>query len=228
MSESLENTIILAVVFLLLFGSAEVFYHMFKVKVELTRKYVHIGTGIITLFFPVLIGNHWLILALCGSFAVILLTSLRFNLLQSINAIDRDSMGSILYPAVVYTVYLIYLLYGNGLYIYFYLPILTLAICDPLAAGVGRRWPKGKYTIGTETKTVMGSSAFFISSLILTVILLHYMADLNLGNTIVVAVVIGLIATVTEGASRRGFDNLFIPLVVLGCLVGFTELQGLF
>ena len=225
MSASLQNTIILAGVFLALFSSAELIYHRFKVKVELTRKYVHVGTGIITLLFPVLIGNHWLILALCASFALILILSLRLNLLQSVNAIDRDSMGSILYPAIVYILYLCYINYDA--YIYFYLPILTLAICDPIAAGVGRRWPKGKYTIGKETKTLMGCSAFCISSIALSISLLLKMTHLNLGTTVLMALGIGLIATVTEGVSQRGFDNLFIPLVVLACLAGYTEFQGL-
>src|ERR1700741_4724092 len=101
MSKDIINTIILACSFLALFGLAEFIYHTFKVRAELTRKLVHFGTGILTLLFPVMLNNHWLVLFLCGSFALILMVSLKFNLLKSINAIDRKSHGSISYPISV-------------------------------------------------------------------------------------------------------------------------------
>lgn len=41
MSQSIINTILFAIAFLLLFGIAELLYHYLKVKVELTRKFVH-------------------------------------------------------------------------------------------------------------------------------------------------------------------------------------------
>ena len=109
MSWNLINTIILAGVFLVLFASAEWMYHIKKVRVEMTRKYVHLMTGLLTMFFPPMIGNHWLVLFLCGSFLVILLVSLQFNLLPSINAVKRKTQGSLLYPVIVYCCYFLFL-----------------------------------------------------------------------------------------------------------------------
>ena len=143
MNPSILNTFMLAGGFLALFGSAERMYHQFKVKCELSRKYVHIVTGIITLLFPVLIHNHWLILLLCGSFGLILMLSLRLNLLQSINALDRVSWGSILYPIVVYLAYLVQDYYDA--YIFFYIPKLNLDISDPMSALFGKSYPFGMY-----------------------------------------------------------------------------------
>lgn len=93
---------LLAVSFLFLFGMTELLYHRFKWKVELTRKIAHIGTGIITLLFPILLTSHWSVLLLSSSFLLLLSLTMRFNFLKSINAIDRTSYGSLLYPISVY------------------------------------------------------------------------------------------------------------------------------
>ncbi|MGE8381849.1 MAG: phosphatidate cytidylyltransferase, partial [Sphingobacterium sp.] len=102
MKSELSNMLLLAMIFLLLFALSEILYHRFKIRVEFTRKLVHIGTGIISLLFPILLISHWSVLLLCGLFAVILVLSLKFNLLRSIHAIDRKSAGSLAYPAAVY------------------------------------------------------------------------------------------------------------------------------
>src|SRR5438309_317623 len=106
MSKEILNTIILASSFLALFGVAEVLYHFFKVRAEFTRKIVHVGTGLLSLLFPLMLSNHWYVLFLCASFGLILVLSLKFNLLKSINAIDRESVGSLAYPVSVYCSYL--------------------------------------------------------------------------------------------------------------------------
>ena len=72
MNENILHTIFLAGVFLILFASAELLYHKFKVKAEITRNYVHIITGLLTMLVPPLIENHWLVMALSGSFLIIL------------------------------------------------------------------------------------------------------------------------------------------------------------
>jgi dolichol kinase len=223
MSNDIINTIYLALSFLALFGLAEILYHYANVKVELTRKLVHFGTGLLTLLFPVMLNNHWLVLFLCASFALILLVSLRFNLLRSINAIDRVSAGSISYPIAVYVCYLGYD-HFNGKYIYFYLPILALAICDPIAALTGKRWPMGKYRIGKDNKTMMGSTMFFISCFLLSLGLLLLMNDQLDLHTLLLSFSIALTCAVAEAISPRGLDNLSIPFTALGIMVIFSKI----
>lgn len=219
MSKDILNTIILASSFLVLFGIAELLYHKLKVKVELTRKLVHTGTGLLTLLFPVMLGDHWLVLLLCSSFALILITSLKFDLLRSINAIERESVGSIAYPVSVYGCYLVFD-YFNHQYIYFYLPILILAICDPIAALTGKKWPMGKYKVGKDNKTMMGSTMFFISAFILCTIVFIALSKINRGENIIPKIIlhasiIAFISSISEALSRRGYDNITIPSAVL-------------
>ncbi|HET6989893.1 MAG TPA: phosphatidate cytidylyltransferase [Bacteroidia bacterium] len=227
MSKDIINTAILATAFLLLFGVAEIFYHKLKVKVELTRKLVHFGTGIITLFFPLMLSNQWFVLFLCGSFAIILLTSLKFNLLRSINAIERKSYGSILYPVAVYGCYLVYNYYTNkfgktdDVYIYFYLPILTLAICDPMAALFGKKFPYGKFKVGKDTKTIVGTSAFFVSSFILSAAMLSCLGKSSLGtlDLFLISSAIAFTSCIVEAFSGKGRDNITIPACVMTVLI---------
>lgn len=232
MKQDIINAIILAGAFLSLFALAELIYHYFKVKAELTRKFVHFGTGILSLLFPLMLSNHWFVLALCASFALILITSLKFNLLKSINAIDRKSYGSLCYPLAVYSCFLIQSWYGEqsnfyGGYLIYYLPLLILAISDPLAALIGKRWSWLPYKVGIGTKTMSGSLAFFGSALLIS-IAAFFAFQISLSFELLVGscLLIAGITAVSESVSRNGFDNLFIPLsgsiVVYFCLTQFA------
>lgn len=223
MKEQIVITAVLGLSFLVLFGIAELLYHYAKVKAEITRKTVHIGTGILTLLFPVLLKSHWSVLFLCGSFALILFFSLKYGLLKSINAIGRKSYGSISYPVAVYACFCFYAWHrdhrpeaGNG-YILFYLPVLILAICDPIAALCGRRWPYGKYRVKNETKTLMGSFLFFISAFLISFVLLLLLNHTQhaILQTLIASTLIAMTTAFTEAICTKGTDNLFIPFTAL-------------
>lgn len=215
MSTDIQHTLILAAAYLVLFICAELLYHKCAVKVELTRKFVHIITGLLALLFPILLGNHWLVLFLCASFALILVVSLKFKFLPSINAIERESVGSLAYPLAVYLCYLAYD-YHQQQYIYYYLPIIILAVCDPIAALTGKKWPLGKYSIGKESKTLMGSTMFFLSTLILVVNFTYNSVGFSSTQQIILsALIIGFLSSFTEAISKKGWDNLTIPISVL-------------
>jgi phytol kinase len=223
MKTEIINTLILAASFIALFIIAEWLYHFLNIKVELTRKLVHLGTGLLTLLFPPLLDNHWLVLLLCTSFALILLLSLRFRFLKSVNAIDRKSYGSLAYPVSVYICYLAFNVHRQ--YICFYLPIVILAICDPLAALTGKRWPIGKYKAGKDNKTLMGSGMFLISAMLVCFslfFLLHI--PVSSFRLVTISFFIALVSCITEAISRNGYDNLTIPVSVLLMLIGFNLL----
>ena len=221
MPESYLYTLLLAACFLTLFGSAEVLYRVFKVRAELTRKYVHMVTGFLTLLFPIWVNDVWLVLALCGSFAVILLASLKWDLLPSINAIDRQSRGSLLYPLVVFICYLSYHHYQE--YQFFYIPILIMAVADPLAALAGKRWPWLPYKVGKETKTMLGSTVFFLAAFVVAFSLFYLLQEKISPFDFLFSLGLALVATLAEGVSRKGYDNLLIPLSTLTLMIIFRE-----
>lgn len=220
MKNELNTICILALSFLLLFSIAELLHRYLKIKAELSRKFVHTGTGFLTLLFPLLLRSHWSVLLLCSSFAFILLLSLKYKLLPSINAIGRKSYGSLTYPLSVYVCFLLFakqnpqtVAVGNS-YTVFYLPILILAICDPLAALCGKRWPYGRYHIRQETKTLIGSGCFFLAAFLISFMLLRMPGTTQHAffPILTASVLIALVSTTTEALSTKGTDNLFIPL----------------
>lgn len=223
MSESLINTIYMSVAFLALFGSAELLYHVFKIQAEITRKYVHTVTGLLTMLFPLLIGNHWLVLLLCSSFLIILVASLYFKMLPSINAVQRVTRGSILYPIVVYGCYLLFYYYGELRF--FYLPILILAICDPIAALVGKKWPMGSYYLFGHSKTMSGSFGFFSSATIMCIAIMVGVEELNFSDAILISLIVALFTCAAEAVTHKGYDNLTIPA---SALLALTITQEMF
>ena len=225
MSANLINTCILAAAFLVLFTVGEILYHRFKLKAEMTRKIVHIFTGILTLLFPLMIGNHWLVLVLCSSFLLILLASFPLKMLPSINAVDRKTSGSILYPIIVYCCYLIYQSYDDlSLY---YIPILTLALCDPIAALVGKNYPWKTYSTFGHKKTMSGSLGFLFSAFLLSVLLLVYIEHIPWSSAIIIGGSIALTTTLVEALSHGGFDNLTIPATAVLVILFFEHYTSL-
>jgi len=205
----------LAGAFAILFAIAEALYRVWHMNAETTRKVVHIGTGLLALLFPIALTTHWQVLALCGSFAVLLWISIRCKLLPSINGIRRKSYGSLGYPVAVYVSFLAYEYFGRQ-YTYYYLPILVLAICDPVAAYVGRRTRFKPYRVGQGIKTIGGSLAFFAAAILVTAGVYLYLRDFpDLGIFSGVALAVSVLATLAEAVSKKGLDNITIPVAVL-------------
>jgi phytol kinase len=211
------NTALLALTFLLLFASAEWLHHKQRFKAEVTRKYVHIMTGLLTMSFPLVLNDQWHVLFLCCSFLIILLVSMRWGLLRSINGVDRETLGGLLYPIVVFGCYLAYQHFAQ--FVFYYLPILILAICDPMAALVGSRWPRGRYTVLGHTKTLSGSIAFFITAIALSSLFFLGAEEARPLEGLVLALVVATVTTVAEGVSHKGYDNLTVPLGAMLVLV---------
>jgi len=202
--------------YLLLFVLGEWIYRRFKVKGENTRKMVHVLGGGIALLCPVLIGDHRLIFLLCILFVVILIVSKKIKQLSSIHDIGRSSAGSYLFPIAVYFCFYIFTLTNN--YLYFYLPVIVLAVSDPFAAYIGKKYPLGKYNFFDQGKTISGSLAFFVSAFISCCFLITVLTSASIINSIALAASVALYCAILEGMSTGGFDNLTIPLGAVAML----------
>jgi CDP-diglyceride synthetase len=214
MNSNVSIILVYACIFLFLFFVAELLYHSFQCKVEVSRKWVHISSGLCCLSFPFFIHNHWIVLLLCASFTLLLFVSTRFQKLPSIHKIDRKSHGSLLFPVAVYCSFLSFQ-YFKSQYLFFYLPMLVLGVCDPLAALIGKKWPFGKYKVGNDYKTVVGSTSFFASCFIILVGSLPVFMPFTAMSTILLyGFFISLSTTIVEALSKNGIDNATIPCCV--------------
>jgi dolichol kinase len=147
------------------------------------------------------------------------------DFLQSINAIGRDSYGSITYPVSVYGTFLFarYAYPGEAQAAFYYIPILTLAICDPLAALTGKRFPWKPFKVGEGFKTWTGTLAFFVSSTVLNFILLETLSETSSVSCLVISLALGLVTAAAEAVSRKGLDNLSVPAAAIGLLWIFSK-----
>lgn len=210
MKEQLIHMTCLAGAFVTLFVCAEILYNKYNVKVELTRKLVHSCTGLITLSFPFLFSSHWIVFSLCAGFLGILITSERINILQSVHGVKRKTIGAQLFPITVYLSFLAFSIYNSA--IFYYLPILLLSICDPIAAIVGKRFPIGEFQILGNKKTIAGSFAFACSAMLITIISIVLSDQYLLMDNWHLILTIGVVVTLCEALVVNGYDNLTIPL----------------
>ncbi|MCK4451013.1 MAG: phosphatidate cytidylyltransferase, partial [Anaerolineae bacterium] len=86
---------------------------------------------------------------------------------------------------------------------------------DALAAVVGQRFGKRRYTIAGSTRSLEGSAVMFLASWVATLVPLLLLAPvpLNPAAAVSVAAVTALGATVIEAASPWGIDNLTVSAV---------------
>jgi phytol kinase len=223
MQQEIVVVILLSICFLIVFALGELLYYKLKWPVEKSRKFVHISTGLLTLCFPQLLSYTLSVGFLCIAFIAILYFSKKYNFLKSINQITRKSNGSILYPIIIFVLFCLYQVLNNGQslcsinyprYNYYYLPVMILAICDPIAALTGQKWQSSKITFVTDNKTWLGSSCFFISSFIVSMLFVQLSAGLVSGLPLIfTSICIALGTTLAEMFSKKGFDNFAVPIV---------------
>ncbi|HRX13367.1 MAG TPA: phosphatidate cytidylyltransferase, partial [Draconibacterium sp.] len=143
--------------------------------------------------------------------------------LKSIHGVERKSVGSYLLPLSIYITFLISNLTENK-FIYI-LPMLILAISDPMAAilGINIKNYNGRIKIfGRKlNKTWLGSGAFLASSFVISIIALYFHRGVFDLETFWLAMLLSIVTTLSELISWRGFDNLSIPLSAVVVLVVF-------
>lgn len=221
------NVIVLAFFYLtgisILLIFNELIYRWLGMKGEFTRKFAHFTTTLATVPFPYIFPSHWYVLVLALIFGAFLFVTWRSRQLGSIHSIERKSWGSYLLPLSIYLTFLISDLTGNK-FIYI-LPILILAVCDPLAAILGMSIKKmnGQISIfgNPILKTRVGSGVFFILSFVISLIALYFHRAVFDLKTFWLALAVAIAGTLAELISWRGADNLTIPLSVVLVLLLF-------
>lgn len=199
----------------------ELIYRFRKIPGEISRKAAHMLATLSTLPFPYLFDSHWYVMILASIFFFVLLLTKSGKQLGSIHDIERSSMGSYLLPVAIYIAFLISSLLDNRLL--FILPMLILAISDPLAALVGISLEKYNHRIilfkYDTHKSVFGTSTFFFSAFFISTIAIYFINDTITLSDVFVTLIVALVSSITELLCRWGLDNLLIPLSVILVLI---------
>ncbi|MAX79145.1 MAG: phosphatidate cytidylyltransferase [Crocinitomicaceae bacterium] len=200
--------LIYTVLFILVLSICEFLYRKYHPPVETTRKIAHVMASTASIGFVYTLESHWCVLLLAVVFSGILYWGKKSGKLKAIDHVERETYGSILIPLGIYCSFLI----GEKTHSQeaFILSMLILGFADPVAAVSGMYAQKrGINKKLIFEKTFVGSLFFFITSLGLSWLALHY---LHVNNAFNLALKMAVLLTGVELLSPNGSDNLTVPV----------------
>lgn len=210
----LATSVVLVFGFLLLILIGEYFRKLNILRGENARKFVHAFAGTWGALWPVFLDLKSIaVLMGLGSIAAIVFRKL--SIFRSVYGVRRLSIGEILIGIGLAVSALIA---NNGAV--FSSAVLIIAWSDSVAALVGIRYGRGNtYKILGCRKSVVGSTAFFVATIIVLMSYMYYTLGSDmLGNVdqlisaLSTSIFIGFCLTIVEVIGVYGVDNLTIPL----------------
>jgi phytol kinase len=199
-------------IYILIYGLLFLIFEIIKrakiLSVDSTRSIVHTSSALIACTFPLYLSLTHIIFISCFFF-IFLIISKYITLLESIHNVERKTWGEVYFPL------------GIAIIAWSFLPdnilnyeiaILIFGISDVLANIVGKHYGSHPLKFLGCTKTIEGSSAFFIS--IFAILIIFKISPLT-------AIFISLVTTISEFISPYGSDNLTVPIVT-SILLTFT------
>lgn len=201
----------LAIIFFLLIF-VEILWRSNKLEPETARKIIHISVGSFIAFWPLYMS--WLtIQLLCLALFAGIVLSYELGVFGAIHKVKRKTSGELWYPV------------GIGLAAtlteqpwIFCVAVLHMSLADGIAALAGMKWGRLHYRIGLHTKSMVGSFAFLVTSFVLCICAFIILRDELPGTSFGVFAVTPFLATAVESVSRKGIDNILIPLSVVFAL----------
>ena len=178
---------------------------------EFTRKFIHIAVGMWA-YGTVLLFEHRAFAAIPPlAFVAINGFSYWQGTFKAMETGEKENLGTIYFP-ISFAV-LIWLFWGRPHLLVASLMPMTWG--DALAAVLGRRFGRRRYTILGSARSLEGSAAMFLAGWAATLVPLLLLAPtpLSLGAAVGIAAATALGATVIEALSPWGVDNLTVPAI---------------
>jgi len=225
--------LVLALMLSVLWGTGKLSVH-FGIAPETKRKIIHVLTGLISLSFPWLFSGPLPVIFMIAA-SLVTMAALRtpamknHSMSTTLHDVQRKSFGD--FYILISIAFLFAHSVGNpALYV---LPLTVIALSDTASALIGTKYGKKRLAIFDGEKTIEGSAAFFIVTLLVSLILLMLLTDIAEVNLIILSVIIAAFCTFVESDSWKGLDNLFVPvgahilLVQLFDATPYTLIQAL-
>jgi len=186
--------------------TAEYLARRTKMHPELTRKFVHMVVGSFVAFWPFFLTWRQIEI-LSAAFLLVILISIKLTFFKSIHTTPKRAVGEISFAVVIGL-----LAFLSGSKWIFMAAMLNLAIGDAMAAIIGLLWGgKNQYKVFGKTKSVAGTAAFFIVSLLIMGLYVSLSSDTA---NITALFLVPLLATATENVAVHGTDNLIMPILI--------------
>jgi uncharacterized protein (TIGR00297 family) len=182
---------------------------------EVTRKLVHVGTGVLIVLSPLLFSSPKPLLWMAVLFIVVNFAGVESGKLKGMHDTTRKSYGTVFFPL---TFLVLVATCWNGHKTVLILSMMVLSFSDAAAATVGELLHKPhEYRLGKDKKSIEGSSAMFAVSVLLIALGLPILASgdglsIPHATALWIALVSATVATALEALSSGGSDNLSAPL----------------
>ncbi|MCE2887700.1 MAG: diacylglycerol/polyprenol kinase family protein [Pseudanabaena sp.] len=191
----------------LVFLASEILRRL-KQDPELVRKVVHIGTGNVLLIAWWLHIPTWLCVTAGVTFSAIALASHYTNILPMIHDVGRKTYG-VFYYALSITILVVFLWDSHPQYAV--IGVMVMSWGDGMAALIGKRFGKHSFVHLGNKRSLEGSFAMFVTSLIVMIGILGITHSIHTRD-ITIAIPVAAIAALLEAYSPGGTDNISVPL----------------
>lgn len=180
---------------------------------EVARKFVHIlaGSFIASWAFFLDVRQIQILSAvlLCG-----VLVSKYLKIFRSVHGVTRKTWGEAFFAVSIG----LCITLSSSPWVYA-AAILHMSLADGLAAVIGTKFGRRNgYTVLGQYKTLIGTLTFFVTSVIITSGLVYYGNLVLSPHALLLVAGLPLATTVTENIAVAGFDNIAVPMVVIGIL----------
>lgn len=181
---------------------------------DFTRKFIHIGVGMLSWLVPFLFDSPWPFVFACSTFAVLNLFDWRYGFFSSMASSSRSNLGTVYFPIAAAVVALIF---------WEEPPLMVAALMpltwgDGLAPVIGRLYGANTYVIFGHQRSLQGSATFFVMGGFFTWLALWLYPgtpDITPLGAVLPALAIVLATTITEAFSPWGLDNLTVTAAAI-------------
>lgn len=193
-----------------LIGLATILSKKTNISNEGTRKLIHVGLANWWIIAMIFFDDMWIAASMPIFFTTVTYTSYK---LKAFPAMERDGtindLGSIYFPLSLLVLVLFTFRDGVGPYVGA-IGALVMGYGDGFAAIIGKKYGKTKYYIFKNQKSIEGSVTMFIFSFAVCLIIFGIFSPESL---LFKSITIAAVATVLEGISVFGLDNISVPLL---------------
>ncbi len=176
------------------------------------RKFLHIMTGNIAFILPLFVTREIMAFVAAGPFILFTFLMSPYSPIKSMRGKTSEAGHGLglVYYAITWTV-LAYVFFDHRVIIA--MGILAMSYGDGLASWIGIKYGERKYTVFKDTKSYVGSLTMFVCTFLLLIIALAFYSELLTTRTIAYLLCMAGVATIVEGITPFGLDNLSVPFV---------------
>jgi phytol kinase len=196
------------VVVLILF-TEKIFSKKYPVQ---SRKFLHIMTGNIAFILPLFQTREIMAFVAAGPFILFTYLMSPYSPIKSMRGKTSEAGHGLglVYYAITWTV-LAYAFFDHREIIA--IGILAMSYGDGLASLIGIKYGERTYTVFKDVKSYVGSFAMLIFTFLLSIIALTFYSESVTARSIAYLFCMSGVATIVEGITPLGLDNLSVPFV---------------